>query len=206
MTNQFAVIAFSGKSLAGKTESAKILEKLINSYPGHKAEIVSFAEPLKKIATDIFHWSGSKEIFHKEKIKFLNEQEIIEKTTIEDEGRQLLINIGAAFRNIRETVWVDLVCYKILSEVEDGSAAGKVYLIDDLRYRNEAKVLGNFGNKMTFVRVFRDLEQKLNIDSETDLDNFGRWDYKMDNNGDLEDLSKSLEIVASTAIKNSYKP
>ncbi len=204
MTNQFAIIALSGKSLSGKTASSKVLEKLINSYPGYKAEVRPFASSLKRLARDIFDWDGNKDLIYKETVIFGSDEEP-KRELVQDDGRQLLINIGAAFRQIRPSVWSDIVVKDILKEVEDGSAQGKIYIIDDLRYRNEANVLGNFGNKITLVRVFRDAEQKLDIDSETDLDNFGHWNFKIDNNGDLEDLSKSFEIIASTAIKNSVR-
>ncbi len=193
------VIAFSGKAQTGKTTSKNLLIDLIyKEYPNLNPFSVSFAEPLKNIANEVFNWDGDKEIyFNMDKAN----------SPIPDKGRQLLISIGGAFRAIRQSVWVDLAIEKI-KKVSDANAIrypneNDVFIIDDLRFENEAKVLNEtFKGNLVLVRMVRETGIDIQDESEKSLDNYKDFNAEILNNGtkeqltnQLRELMKAMEIV-----------
>ena len=189
------LIAFSGKAQAGKTESAKILEELVKK-DGLRFEKISFATPLKEIAKKYFGWDGSKQdiiIGLDSNRQF--EQDGSGNTTYkglqQDRGRQLLINIGMKFREIRPTIWIDLA-YQEIQRIDAETPEGIVFCMDDVRFKNELYALGHYQNAR-FIRVIRENEQ-LSIDdiSEKDLDDV-TFENVINNNGSIEQLAKSVE-------------
>jgi len=190
------LIAFSGKAQAGKTECARILEELVEK-DGLRFEKISFASPLKEIASNYFDWNGSKEN------EWLNVdgptrefedgtgKDVKEPILMQDRGRQLLINIGMKFREIRPTIWIDLA-YKEIERLDRETPEGIVFCMDDVRFKNELYALGHYKGSR-FVKVIRKAGQ-LSIDdiSEKDLDD-QNFENTIDNNGSIDELAKSVE-------------
>jgi len=190
------LIAFSGKAQAGKTESALILQKLVEK-DGYKFQKISFASPLKEIASKYFDWDGSKEN------EWLNEdgptrefedgtgKDKKEPVIMEDRGRQLLINIGMKFREIRPTIWIDLA-YKEIQRIDAETPEGIVFCMDDVRFKNELYALGHYDGAR-FVKVIRQ-DGQLSLDdiSEKDLDDVD-FENIIENNGSIDELAKSVE-------------
>jgi hypothetical protein len=77
-------------------------------------------------------------------------------------------------------------------------ARDHMFLIPDLRYKNEAKRIKERGGIL--VRINRGnlppIEDPSHI-SEVDLDNWEDWDYVIDNNGSLEDFKQKIIVLAS---------
>lgn len=185
------IIAFAGKAQAGKTESSKIL-KVLAEKDGIIFKKLSFADGLKDIAKEYFDWDGDKGIYLKSIVEM--DGQII----IPDKGRSLLINIGKKFREIRPTIWADLV-YKKIIEFDKQNPENVFYCLDDLRFRNEIDILNKYNNT-EIVRVIRENGQ-LNIDdiSEKDCDDVV-FENILQNNGTLEDLARSVGDVYKIAI------
>lgn len=191
------LIAFTGKAQAGKTESSKVLEALA-AKDGHKVIRISFATALKNIAKQYFGWDGDKEIYY-QPIQGGpgargNEQAF---EPVPDRGRQLLINIGAKFREIRPTIWAD-IAFDEMRAISSKTPEGIIFIIDDLRFKNEVDIVNRFG-RSKIVKVVRPNGQ-LSIDdiSEKDLDDVV-FENIIDNSGTLEDLARSVEKVYSLA-------
>lgn len=93
--------------------------------------------------------------------------------------RQLLQSLGEAVRGqINENFWV----HSMLATYEDSD----FWIVSDVRYKNEAEEL--LSRKAVLIRVNREgLETDTHI-SETDLDNFEKFDFVLDNDSDLEGL------------------
>lgn len=206
----FCIIAISGKAHSGKSTLSNLIKEVIgtNGY-GYKIVYVPFAAKIKSIAEDLFFWDGSKEFFYKETMIFNQYEPGEEKVElIQDQGRQLLINVGQKGREIRPTVWADYVCKQILDDVKANTAHKKIYLIDDLRFKNEINSLKRFGSKLLTVRINRD--KCLNIDdiSEIDLDDYNEWDLKVNNNFTMDQLRldavKSIEMALNKSIKRVH--
>jgi len=202
------LIVFSGKAQSGKTTASNALKKIIyadieNRNPdinpnrlGGGAHIHSFAKALKEIASEYFGWTGDKGLYYHDTadsgavdIHGDGQVDAIGSLPIPDKGRQLLINIGQVFRGIRPTIWVDYVINNIKKHSEEHNS-GQVYIIDDMRFRNELAIAKTFENCVS-VRLRRNSQLGIDDISENDLDN-SEFDYHIDNNGDPEDLEAKM--------------
>lgn len=197
------LIAFSGKAQAGKTECAKILEELVKK-DGLQFVKISFATPLKEIATKYFAWDGSKEniVIGVDKNRQFEDgtgSDTPETGLAQDRGRQLLINIGTKFREIRPTIWIDLA-FKELVEKDREKPEGIVFCMDDVRFKNELYAMGHFEG-VRFVRIVRESGQ-LSIDdiTEKDLDDVV-FENTINNNGSIGELARSVEEQYNLAKK-----
>lgn len=176
------IIAISGRRGTGKTALADYLCKK------HGFVKVSFAEEIRRVARSLIPFTEAD--FHspsKKEAKF---------HTYEWSPRDFLIRLGEFMRYHDEDYWVNVALNRLKSET------GK-YVIDDLRFKNEAKVLK--GIDAVLVRVNRYVKnnpygKNLDIPSETDLDEY-EFDYVVHDsrNGPLAELqghaSKILEVV-----------
>ncbi len=179
------LIVFSGKAQAGKSTSANVLKKLIETnHPNLKVEIFSFASKLKQIARELFFWDNSKELYYLP-------SDINKQNPLPDVGRQLLINIGQKMRDIRPTVWVDYVIRSIKDK--DKEVTDTIFIIDDLRFKNELNLAKTFHDCIS-IRLSRPSSLNLTDISEVDLDN-ETFDYYIENNFDLEKLQSDLEAI-----------
>ena len=157
-------------------------------------QIHSFATALKEIAGKYFNWEGDKGIYYtKEDIGDGDGIVEIVDVPIPDSGRQLLINIGQAFRAIRPSIWVDYVVNNIKKESQKYENRGMAFIVDDMRFRNEIKLCKTFDPCFT-VRISRPNELHIEDASETDLDNES-FDYYIKNNGSKEELKSELEKI-----------
>lgn len=94
-------------------------------------------------------------------------------------NRELLQRFGTEVgRNISKDIWIE-------SLFDDLSENGS-YIITDVRFINEAEAVKNRLNA-TLIRVNRD-SVKMDHSSETELDNYDRFDIVIDNNGTIEEL------------------
>ena len=203
---QNIIIAFSGKAQSGKTESSKMLQEVIESTNDVHFTKLSFATKVKEIAQFYFGWDGDKGIYTKTyldgDIKLDGSlAEAGQQDTIQDRGRQLLINIGEKFRAIRPTVWADIIMQQI-KDLDTGKPTNVVYCIDDLRFRNEIKSLKAYG-RTAFIRLNRPAGQ-LNLDdvTEKDLDTH-RFDYYIENDGSVKELKQKIHQIYNEIIKKN---
>lgn len=201
----FAIIAISGKAQSGKTTSKDIIKKIITkNYPDYKVVILPFAQKLKDIAEDLFGWDGDKNLYYKETVVFnTSSPDTVTHELIEDQGRQLLINLGKKMREIRSAVWADYVAKQIISDIKNDTAHKKIYIIDDLRFKNEIKSLERFGTKLITLRINRREQLTINDISEIDLDDFINWNYYINNNFDINTLEEQLTPVTVSAYEAS---
>jgi len=195
------IIAFSGKARSGKTESAKMLQEIIEATNDVHFTKLSFATKVKEIGQFYFGWDGDKEIYTKTYLdaEIKNDGSLAEageKEVIQDKGRQLLINIGEKLREIRATVWADIIVQQI-KDLDVGKPDNVIYCIDDLRFRNEVKSLSAYGRTF-FIRINRP-EGQLDIDDDTekDLDNH-RFEYYIENDGSIKDLKQKIHQIYKT--------
>ena len=197
------LIVFSGKAQAGKSTCSNLLKEILDerhraeayikkgkAFPGIRSNvhIHSFAKALKQIAKEYFGWDGDKQIYMRPVLARDKTEE-----PIPDKGRQLLINIGQAFRAIRPTIWVDYVINNIKKHSEDNADEGQVYLIDDMRFKNELALAKTF-DKCISIRVSRPSSLDINDISENDLDD-AEFDHYIENNGNMVMLKGTLNVL-----------
>lgn len=198
------IIAFSGKARSGKTESSKVLKEVVEQTNGVKFTPFSFATKVKEIARFYFNWDNNKDIHHRVyatgEIKADGSIAVDGDTeVIQDQGRQLLINIGQKFREIRSSIWADIVVQQI-NDLDVGEPENIIYCIDDMRFQNEVKALGKYGRLVT-IRLNR-TDGQLNIDdiTEKDLDQH-KFDYYIENDGSVKDLKQKIQQIYQSILK-----
>jgi len=192
------------EAVSKQGDSFSIVEKNTTAqgrvFESPHVQIHSFATALKEIAVKYFGWDGDKGIYYVDTadsgavdIHGDGQTDAIGSLPIPDKGRQLLINIGQVFRGIRPTIWVDYVVNNIKKSSNNLKDKGIVYLIDDMRFRNEIKLCKTFEPCFT-VRISRPEELHIKDTSEMDLDN-ETFDYVLANNGDMEELKNELKKI-----------
>lgn len=122
-------IAFFGPAASGKTWCA---DYLVNAYRYQK---VSFAAKLKEIASDLFNVQGKN-----------------------GRDRKILQDVGQKMREIEPNIWIDHLLTTVdnfehsveLWQFKDNP---KGFVLDDLRYGNEADALRSAGFRLVKVDV-----------------------------------------------------
>jgi len=108
------VIGLCGYAQVGKTTTAKALSDLI--FSTRPVTIVSFAEPVKHIASESFGWDGKKD----------------------ERGRKLLQMIGTDVgRAYNPDIWVDKWAVKVTGL----TSLGTCVIADDVRFQNEINMI-----------------------------------------------------------------
>lgn len=168
------IIAISGKRGVGKTTAAIYLQEKF----GFKR--VSFAETLKRhaevLVPGINRVMGVK---GKEKPFFKSGES----------ARQFLISFGQFMRYWDEDYWI---------KASGIDTAEGLIVIDDLRFKNEAKYLKAKGAKLIRINRYEHINcygKNLDDPSETDLDDFKEWDYVIEDctNVTIDDLMKQCD-------------
>jgi len=183
-------IAISGKMGSGKTTLANELMHQFNTGYNGQSSMASLGGAVKKVAYNYF----------------------LMPPNVKD--RSLLQQIGQQFRNIKETVWVDLM----LNDVQGlkDSTSIELCICDDVRFQNELETLRADG-WLTIRLTVDEPEQKRRLESayadewtthwehrneisETDLDNVNNFDMTL-HNLELElvphNASEILELITS---------
>lgn len=162
------VILFSGDAEHGKTASAILLKKKLESI-NKKCLIVNFADYLKYICKQYFGWDGNKDKIGREKLQFIGTDIVRKKNS----------NFWA------ETV-VNFV--KVFEDQYD------YFLIGDCRFPNEQSCFKERGIDTLSIKVFRNhFENKLTPEqrmhsSERALDGYN-FDYIITSESGLDNLS-----------------
>ena len=151
------LIAFSGKTLMGKTTAAQYLRD------EHGFTIVSFAAALKDKVRDDFG-------FTEEQVRGVKKDEVDPRYKVTP--RAILIAVGNLYRRFDPDFWVK----KALSTITlHGKLVPGKYVIDDCRFKNEATHVSAVGGHV--VRLSRpgvepsDLSAAMDL-SETDMDDY----------------------------------
>ncbi len=114
------IVGFTGKAGAGKSTAAGMLiDAVIVSMAFEAATLMSFADPIKRIARDHFGWDGRKDA----------------------RGRRLLQVLGTeAGRAYRENIWID----RLIKKAEEFDPDTLV-CVDDVRFAGEAEEIRAHG-------------------------------------------------------------
>lgn len=153
------LIGFSGKAGAGKTTLA---EFLIDEFHFKK---LSFAKAVKEHGIKYFG---------------LTEEDIKKKPPV---TRQILQGIGNYIREeFDKDYWINSLEPNPVYLLDNGISV----VIDDVRFKNEADYIKKMGGIM--IRIERPGVKKMNHPSETELDNYDKFDLVINNDKDLQYL------------------
>lgn len=209
------LILVSGKMRSGKNQFADYLKAHFESL-GRTVETDLFAKDLKDNCCDDFAYMTEQINAQIEKIKsYINDEntksreeviKLLNDLTAKKENfyedktlitRLLLQTYGTQiFRDrVDENHWVNQVLKRF-------SVTNKnVTIVTDARFENEVEWVKNCVSETTpiiAIRINRDFNNN-NLHqhpSETGLDTYKNWDYKVDNNGTLEDLNNVAKHIA----------
>ena len=168
-----------GKARNGKDTFGKFIEEYLveNGYNVCNIEIM---RTLKGYVKDYFDWDGREE----------------------SKPRELLQKFGTEI--IREKLNKPYFHIDRLTEdIEVLSTYFDTFIVDDVRFPVEIEELRKRFDDVTVIHISRDdvidnmtSEEKLHI-SETALDNYDNYDYKVKNNSTLEELKNKAKQIVS---------
>lgn len=172
------IIILSGKARAGKDTTMNFLNEIYNNIIQ-----LQYGSYIKEYAKKISNWDGSEET----------------------KPRELLQQLGTNI--IRENIDNKFFIKKMIDDIKVYSYFFDTIVISDARFKIEIDDIKNTFNNVIAVRIERPnfdngltLEQKKHP-SEIDLDDYNKFDYKLINDGTLEDLKKKVEKLVEV-IKN----
>ena len=164
------IIILSGKARAGKDTTMNFLNEIYSNIIQ-----LQYGSYIKEYAKKISNWDGSEET----------------------KPRELLQQLGTNI--IRENIDNKFFIKKMIDDIKVYSYFFDTIVISDARFKIEIDDIKNTFNNVIAVRIERPnfdngltLEQKKHP-SEIDLDDYNKFDYKLINDGTLEDLKKKVE-------------
>lgn len=167
------IYIFSGKARAGKDTSAEIIK---NHYEQNnkKVIILQYAFYLKEYAKKISGWDGSDE----------------------NKPRQLLIDLGTGL--IRKKISYNFFVDRMIQDIEIYSYYFDVIIISDARLVEELDYPKTKFKNVNLINIVRPNydngltdEQKKSL-TESALDSYDDYDYRLINDGTLEDLKYKI--------------
>lgn len=182
------IILISGKAESGKDTVSLMMAQRASSEGLYLR--YHFATAVKDVAKHVFGWNGKKD----------------------EKGRTLLQLIGDGGRGYDPDIWVDYFLGSL--EKLDFEKNNIYLLVPDTRYQNEITKVVAWGMEnnvdVITVRVERPnhesalTEAQRKNGSEIDLDDWGLWDFKIINDGTLDDLQEAVNNVMEI-MKIDYK-
>lgn len=167
------IYIFAGKARAGKDTSADILKKYYEQN-NKKVIILQYSFYLKEYAKKITGWDGSDE----------------------NKPRQLLIDLGTGLirKQINRNFFVD----RMIQDIEIYSYYFDVIIISDARLVEELDYPKTKMKNVKLINIVRPNydnglteEQKQSL-TESALNNYENYDYKLINDGTIEDLENKI--------------
>lgn len=192
-------VAFSGKANSGKDSSANVfVDQFCVQTKTTKSkgtvQIAALADPIKEMIRIMFPRTKRVTLYGASK----HRSTVIEGAYLNDEPltyRTLLQNLGTEVgRGYKESIWLDAMDFKIEKAKKRGVG---LFVVTDVRFRNEFDHLKNAGFKM--IRVIRGEQLTLGHASETEQEQIkdSEFSYIIDNNGTLEQMEKSIARIVS---------
>ena len=161
------ILAISGEKGSGKTTLARLIKSKLRNY-----EIKSFASP----GYDIVSLSGRGAWYLRK-----HKDEAIHGLTLQ--------KIGAAMRNeVYVDVWIDLLMHDYIPGIS-------LWIIDNLRYQNEAEALLDYPSFLIRLTGRGEVDTH---ESEHGLDEWMAWDWTHDNSGEIAGLEDLANQIANT--------
>lgn len=176
------IFLIHGKARSGKDTIASIIKDELESK-NIKSINLSFSYYIKDYVKRLTNWDGSDET----------------------KPRDLLNYLGTEI--IRNNIDDKFLIKRMIEDIKVFSYYYDIIIISDARFRNEINsIKGEFKNicvinieRPNFDNKLTDLQKK--HFTEIDLDNYDNFDYKILNDGSIEDLRKKVIEILKEEIK-----
>lgn len=185
------IVGLSGKKRSGKDAAA---QHLVDRYGYTK---LSFADPLKRGCMEFFGFSEDQ--------VYGDLKEVVDPFW-NATPRAILQFVGTDLmrEQVQETIWVKRFLREVNAHPE------RRYVVPDLRFPNECEVISDVGGAVGRIDCNRAIREERNgrpftpeqenHASETALDDYDEFDFRIPNAGTLEDLHHRLvEALVSGA-------
>ncbi len=164
------VIILSGKARSGKDIVADII---VDFFEDKKVKKLSYAYYLKQYVKDICNWKGNDS----------------------DKPRDLLQMIGIDL--IKNKIDNKLLIRRILEDINFYSYFYDVIVITDARLVDEIEDIKKIYSDSITIRINRNFDNSLTQEqkehvTETNLDNYDKFDFIIDNNEDANVLKENI--------------
>ena len=194
------IVGISGKARSGKDTFAEMLAAELNKGAYPPFVMMAFANELKlkcQKAFDLTYeqlWGDDKEV---------PDERYFKPETVSNCGlgqsslpnrhwtaREIMQDFGAFYRTIDRQFWIKNL-FRVAEEKEYTNV-----IVTDVRYRNEADyILKNGGFVVRVERENKDDVHNMSHPSEVELDDYGRFDFTVQNHWGLEELKESAKDV-----------
>lgn len=170
------IFIISGKARHGKDTVAKMIRDVYERI-GLNTINLQYSTPIKEYAKKISNWDGSEET----------------------KPRELLQTLGTEL--IRQKIDFLFFVKRMISDIKVYSYFFDIITISDARAKVELDIPKQELKNVIVINVTRpSLESELTASeqkhyTETDLDDYNNFDYKIVNDGTLEDLEEKVSII-----------
>ena len=162
--------------LSGKAKSGKnlIADKIENYYKNKRCIQISYAFYLKNYVKNIYDWNGSEE----------------------DKPRELLQKIGIDL--IKNKIDSNLLIRRVCEDIKVYSYFYDIIIITDARLKDEIEIPQRLFNNVVTIRIDRIYyDKKMTIEqmnhiTETNLDNYDKFDYIINDFDKLEEILSKI--------------
>lgn len=169
------IYVLSGKASSGKSMAASLIRDI--SHKNNKRAIsLAYASYLKEYAKNILEWDGDES----------------------SKPREFLQQVGVEL--IKNQIDDHMLINRIIEDVKVYSYFYDVIIISDARFVDEITCIKNTFNDVTVIRINSIIENNLtlsekNHSTETSLDDYDNYDYKLQNNDSIYELRKKIEKI-----------
>lgn len=192
--NNLIKIALCGKANTGKNTVAKLISNEV-CKDKESSFTLAFADPIKRMIMTMFPWADSECLYGSSELRSNVIPNILDKEGKPLTYRQLLIDLGTHGRAYDKNHWINVFDHTINFLPEDLSR--RMLICTDIRFRNEFDYLKSKGFYIT--RIYRNSIVTINHSTETNQDQIkdSEFNFVLDNNGSLEDLTKKVQEIVS---------
>lgn len=165
------IFVLSGKAKSGKNLLA---DKIENYYKNKRCIQISYAFYLKNYVKNIYGWSGSEE----------------------DKPRELLQKIGIDL--IKNKIDSNLLIRRVCEDIKVYSYFYDIIIITDARLKDEIEIPKRLFNNVVTIRIdsiYYDKKmtiEQMNHITETNLDNYDKFDYIINDFDKLEEILSKI--------------
>ena len=174
------IVGIGYKKGSGKDQFVSFMHTFIRcTEPGLCVKRVSFADKLKDISHQLYHWAGLEAGIYYETHRAKKE---VSLPLIGKSPRQLWIEVGNKLREVYPGTWLDFALRGVVADI---------LFIKDVRFINEAWAIREHGG--TLIRIDRPGIPRGTDPAEVELDSWDDWDLIIKNSASLRCLNSMAE-------------
>ena len=183
INNTGLVIGISGKIGSGKDTIAR---EIMKSFPSYKFRRISFGYNVKKIVSILTGIDMRTILSRKAKAMYLDDWNMTLGELFQQVGTNALRDI------LNKDTWI----LSLFNNIKNGENI----IITDVRFLNEAESIINRGGYLLRIngdpnKIRQTETRNINHKSETELDNYEKFDISYENNPPIDNIKKLMKQI-----------